>query len=147
MLKNTGWFARGANKGEDSRAHLLGLLALDQSGVHVGHDTASGDGGLAHVLVELLIVSHCHADVAGSDAVLLVVLGGVSSQLKELSGQVLEDGCHVHWGPSANTLGEATFLQVTGKTSNGEGQTSLGGTTLRAGLLGGFLAFARHDID
>ena len=32
-------------------------------------------------------------DVAGDDAALLVVAGGVASQLQDLGGQVLQDSC------------------------------------------------------
>ena len=105
---------------EETRAHLLGLLALEKSGVDVGDNTARRDGRLAHVLVELFIVAHSQADVAGHDAVLFVVLGGVTGQLKELSGQVLKDGCHIHGCTTSDTLGEATLAQIAAQASNGE---------------------------
>ena len=61
----------------------------------VGEDTARGDGDGAEQLAELLVVADCQLDVAGDDAVLLVVTGSVASKLKDLSSEILEDGSQV----------------------------------------------------
>ena len=115
--------------------------------MHVRDDTAGSDGGLSDALVELLIVLDGKLDVARADAVLLVVLGGVASELEKLSRQVLKDGRHVHRSASTDTTGEAALLQVASQTADGEGQTSLGGATLGSrGLLHGLLgSFTGHD--
>ena len=42
----------------------------------VGHDTASRDGGLANVLIELFIILDGQLQMTWDNAVLLVVLGG-----------------------------------------------------------------------
>jgi len=80
--------------------------------VDVGEDTAGSDGDAAEQLVELLIVADGELDVPGDDAALLVVAGGVASELEDLGGKVLEDGGKVHWGTSANTGSVAAGAEV-----------------------------------
>jgi hypothetical protein len=115
----------------------LGLLGLgDQHGVDVGENTTLGDGHTAEQLVELLVVAHGQLDVAGNDAGLLVVAGGVAGELEHLSGEVLEDGGEVHGGTGTDAGGVFALLQVAADTADGELQTSLGGLGL-ALLAGG----------
>ena len=97
----------------------------------VGHDATGRDGGGADELVELLVVLDGELDVARDDAGLLVVLGGVATELNELGGQVLEDGSHVDGSASSDTLGVAALLQVRRDAAHRELQTS----TLAACLL------------
>ena len=94
-----GWFGSEARRrsclllgGLLGRGLLLRLLRLlardlgalgDQHGVDVGEDTALGDGHAAEQLVQLLVVADGQLDVAGDDARLLVVAGGVAGQLGE----------------------------------------------------------------
>ena len=107
---------------------LLGLLGGglgDKDGVDVGEDTALGDGDTAKELVELLVVADGELDVAGDDAGLLVVAGGVSGELEDLSGQVLEDGSEVHGGTSSDAGSVLALLEVAAHTSDGELETSL----------------------
>ena len=108
--------------------HLLGLGGRlgDEHGVDVGEDTALGDGHAAEELVELLVVAHGQLDVAGDDARLLVVAGGVAGQLEDLSGEVLEDGSEVHGGTATNAGGELALLQEAGDTPDGELKPGLG---------------------
>ena len=61
----------------------------------VRENTASRDGHAAEQLVELLVVADRQLHVAGDDARLLVVAGGVAGQLEDLSAEVLEDGGQV----------------------------------------------------
>ncbi|TNV86954.1 hypothetical protein FGO68_gene13903 [Halteria grandinella] len=101
-------------------------LAGKEEGVDVGEDTAGGNGGVGHKLVELLVVADGELNVAGHNSGLLVVLGGVSGELEDLSGEVLEDGSEVHGGTSANSLGEAALLEEASDSANGELESSLG---------------------
>ena len=71
----------------------------------VGESTAGGDGDATEQLVELLIVLDGQGDVAGDDAGLLVVTGGVASELEDLSAEVLEDGGEVDTGANTDTAG------------------------------------------
>ena len=51
----------------------------------VGEHTAGGDGDGAQQLGELLVVADGQLDVAGHDAGLLVVAGGVAGELQHLT--------------------------------------------------------------
>ena len=64
----------------------------------VGEDTAGGDGDSAKELVELLVVLDGEGDVPRDDPGLLVVAGGVSGELEDLSAEVLKDGSKLHEG-------------------------------------------------
>ena len=128
------------------RANLLGLFA-DECRMHIWDYTTGSNRGLAETLVEFLIVLDSQLNVTRGDAVLLVVLGGVASELQKLGRQILKDGRHVDRSASTDTTGEAALLQVARKTSDGEGEASLGGAALGArGLLHGLLgSFTGHD--
>lgn len=55
----------------------------------VGEHPPLRDGHVRQQLVELLVVANCQLDVAGRDALLLVVAAGVSGELQDLSAEVL----------------------------------------------------------
>lgn len=70
-------------------------LLHDKRLVDVGNDTTSGDGGLDQG-VELFISTDSQLQVAGSYSLHLQVFAGVSSELKDLSGEVFEDSRSIH---------------------------------------------------
>ena len=118
----------------------------------VGENTSLGDGGAVKKLVQLLVVADGQLDVAGDDAGLLVVASGVSGQLENLSGQVLDDGSEVDGGASSDAASVASLLQEAVDASNGELQTGLLGARLRGGFLSGasgaLSSFSRHiNVD
>ena len=92
----------------------------------VGEDTAGSDGYTAQELVEFLVVADGKLHVAGDDAALLVVTGGVPGELEDLGGQVLEDSGEVHGGTGADTGSVAALLEETCDTSDGELKPGLG---------------------
>ena len=96
--------------------------------VDVGEDTTLGNGDVAQELVQLLIVADGKLKVTGNDTGLLVVTGGVTSQLENLSSEVLENGSQVDGGTGTDTLSVVALAEQTVDTANGEGETSLGGT-------------------
>lgn len=96
--------------------------------VDVGENTTLGDGDVTQKLVQLLIVTDGELQVTGDDTGLLVVAGGVTSQLENLSGEVLENGGEVDGGTGTDTLSVVALAEKTVDTTNGEGQTGLGGT-------------------
>ena len=107
--------------------NLLGLggrLLGEKDGVDVGEDTAGGNGDTAEQLVELLIVADGELDVTRDDALLLVVAGGVASELEDLGGEVLKHGGEVHRGTSADARGVAADTEVTVHTSHRELEAS-----------------------
>ena len=93
----------------------------------VGKNTALGDGDRSQKLVELLVVSDGQLDVARNNAGLLVVASGVSGELEDLGGEVLEDGGEVDAGANSDALGVAALLQVASDTRDGELESRLGG--------------------
>ena len=110
---------------------FLGSLLGEENGLNVGKDTTLGNGDTTEELVQLLVVADGQLEVAGDDARLLVVAGGVASQLKDLGAQVLEDSGLVDGGTGANTLGVVALLQEAVDTANGELKSGAG----RSGLL------------
>lgn len=114
MCDAAGWVVEGGGQ------HTL---------VNVGQDTTLGDGDVTQELVQLLIVPDGELQVAGDDTCLLVVTGGVASQLEDLGSEVLEDGGQVDGSTGTDTLGVVALAEKTVDTADGERQTSLGGTT------------------
>jgi hypothetical protein len=96
--------------------------------VDVGQNTTLGNGDVTQKLVQLLIVADGELEVTGDDTSLLVVTGGVTSQLEDFSSEVLENGSEVDGSTGTNTLSVVALAEQTVDTANGEGQTSLGGT-------------------
>lgn len=99
--------------------------------MNVGEDTTLGDGDVAEQLVQLLVVADGELEMTGNDTGLLVVTGGVSSQLEDLSSQVLEDGSEVDGSTGTDTLSVVALAEETVDTTDGERETSLGRTTVR----------------
>lgn len=98
--------------------------------VNVGQDTALRDRDVAQKLVQLLIVPDGQLKMPGNDTGLLVVASSVACQLENLGSQVLEDGSQVHRSTGTDTLSVVALPEQTVNTTDGEGQTSLGRTTV-----------------
>ena len=97
----------------------------------VGEDTTLGNGDVTQELVQLLIVADGKLEVTRDDTGLLVVTGGVTSQLEDFSSEVLEDGSQIDGSTGTNTLGVVALAEQTVDTTNREGQTGLGGTAVK----------------
>jgi hypothetical protein len=97
-------------------AHLGG----EELGQDVGEDTTLRDDDVAEELVELLVVADGELEVAGHDTRLLVVAGGVTGELEDLGGEVLEDGGEVDGGTRTDALGVVAALEETVDTTNGD---------------------------
>ncbi|XP_034432975.1 uncharacterized protein LOC117756542 [Hippoglossus hippoglossus] len=104
---------------------LLGLLG-QQNSLDVGQHAALSDGHSAQEFVELLVVADGQLQVAGDDTALLVVAGGVSSQLQDLSGQVLQHSRQVDGGAGTNAMCVVAFTQQPVDTTDGELEPSAG---------------------
>jgi hypothetical protein len=94
--------------------------------VNVGEDTTLSDGDVAEQLVQFLVVSDGELEMTGDDTCLLVVTGGVTSQLEDFSGKVLKDGSEVDGGTGTDTLSIVALSEKTMDTTDWEGETSLG---------------------
>ena len=106
--------------------HLAFLLLGEEDGVDVRENTSLGDGDVAEELVQLFVVSDGELDVTRSHPGALVVLGGVTSELEKLGGEVLKYRGHVDRSPRADTLGKATLAKVASHAADGELETCLG---------------------
>ena len=114
----------------------------------VGENTTGGDGSVSHESVELFIVADGELDVTRDNSGLLVVLGGVTGELEDLSCEVLENGGGVHGGTSTNALGVSALLQETGNSSNWELKSSFGCSRdgLGSGLTLASSSFSGHCV-
>ena len=114
----------------------------------VRENTTGSDRGSAEELVELLVVADGELHVAGRDAALLVVAGGVTGELKDLSAEVLEDGRHVDGGAASDAGCVAALLQVAGHTADRELKSGLGRARGALPLLlsASSFSFSRHDV-
>ena len=94
----------------------------------VREDTTGGDGNILHELGELFIVSDGELDVSWHNSALLGVLGGVTCELEDLSGEVFKDGSKIDWGTGSNSLGVSSLSEVSGNSSDWELKSGSGGS-------------------
>ena len=136
----------GFGKGEEERclSLLLGLLGEEDS-LDVGEDTTLGNGHTGEQLVQLLVVADGQLEMTGDDPGLLVVTGGVASQLEDLSGEVLHDGSQVDGGTGAHTLGIVALAEEPVDTAHGELESSPVGAALCLSLDLSAFASSGHD--
>jgi hypothetical protein len=99
--------------------------------VNVGEDATLSDGNVTKKLVQFLVIANGELEMTGDDTGLLVIAGGVSSQLQDFGGEVLEDSGEVDRSTGTNPLGIIALPQETVNTTDWECKTSLGGTALR----------------
>ncbi len=118
---------------------FLGLLG-QQHGLDVGQHTALSDGHSAQEFVQLLVVAHRQLQVTGDDTGLLVVPSGVSSQLQDLSRQILQHSGQINRSTSTDAHGVVAFAEKSVNTTDGELQPCSGGASLSlcSGLTAGF---------
>ena len=103
----------------------------------VWEDSTGSDGGVSHESGEFLVVSDSKLDVSWDDSGSLVVSGGVTGELEDLSGEVFEDGSKVDWGTGSDSLGVSSGSEVSGDSSDWELESSSGGSRDWSGC-GGF---------
>ncbi|XP_028430523.1 uncharacterized protein LOC114553512 [Perca flavescens] len=98
-----------------------------QDGLDVGQHAALSDGHSAQQFVEFLVVADSQLQVTGDDTGLLVVAGSVSSQLQNLSGQVLQHSRQVDGGAGSHTLSVVSFTEQPVNTADWELEPGTGG--------------------
>ena len=106
-------------KAELSFLFLLGFLGKKYS-LDIGKNTTLRDSHTGEQFVQLFVISDGQLKVTGNDSCLLVVTSSVSSQLKDLSAQILKHSSQVHWSTSTNTLSIVAFPKKTVDTTNRE---------------------------
>ena len=104
---------------------LRAFLGKENS-VNVGKNTSRGNGNSSKKTVQLFIVLDGKSNVTGHNSALLVVAGGVSSQLENLGTKVLENGSKVDGGTGSHAGGVLSLTEVTSDTTDGELKSSLG---------------------
>ena len=141
-LKRAGWFC--FRKGADLSL-LLRFLGQEDS-LDVGEDTSLGDGDSGEQFVQLLVITDGQLEVTGDDPGLLVVTGGITCQLEDLSGQVFHDGSQVDGGTSSNTFSIVSLAEKTMDTTNRELESSTAGTALCLSLDLSSFTTSRHIL-
>ena len=102
---------------------LLGLLGQEHS-LDVGQYTSLGNGDPRQELVQFLIVADGKLKMTGDDPRLLVVTGGITSQLEHLSSEVFHDGSQVDWGTSTHSFGIVALAEESVNSTDGELESS-----------------------
>ena len=125
-------------------ASLLGLLGEEDS-LDVGEDTTLGNSDSGVKLVQFLVIADGELQVTGDDTGLLVVTGGITGQLKDLSGQVFHNSGQVHGGTGTNTLGVVTLAEQAVDTTDRELESSTAGSGLCLSLNFASFTTSRHD--
>ena len=86
----------------------------------VGDHTSAGDGSLDKG-IKLLVTSDGQLQMSWSNSLDLQVFGGVSGELKDLSGQILQDSSSVDSGGSSDSrVGCDSALQESVDSSHWE---------------------------
>ena len=88
--------------------------------VDVREDTTLGNSDVTQKLVQLLVVSDGKLKMSGDDTGLLVVTGGVTGQLENLSSEILENGSKVDGSAGTDTLGVVALAEKTVNTTDRE---------------------------
>ena len=126
VLKRTDLQVAPVLAGAPNKRHLsflFGLLGQENS-LDVWQHTTLGDGHSGQQLVQLLVVTDGQLQVTGDDPGLLVVAGSISSQLQDLSGEVLHDGGQIDGRSRTHTFRIVSFAEKTVDTSDGELESS-----------------------
>lgn len=124
---------------------LLGLLG-EKDGLDVGEDTTLGDGDSGEKFVQLLVITDGELKMSGDDSGLLVVTGGVTGQLEDLSSEVFEDGGQVDGGTGTHSLSVVSLAEESVDTTDGELKSGTAGSALCLSLCFASFATSRHDF-
>ena len=116
-------------RGNGSNLLLFRLLG-EKDSLDVGKDTTLSDGNSREELVQFLVITDGELEMSWDDSGFLVVTGGVTSQLEDLSSEVLEDGSQVDGSTSTDSLGVVSLAKESVNTTNRELKTSTAGSAL-----------------
>jgi len=124
-----GWLLLLFLRGDGSNLLLFRLLG-EKDSLDVGKDTTLSDGDSREELVQFLVITDGELEMSWDDSGLLVVTGGVTSQLEDLSSEVLEDGSQVDRSASTDSLRVVSLAKESVNTTNRELKTSTAGSAL-----------------
>ena len=100
----------------DDCRRLLGFgsgLLGQKNGLDVWQNTTLGNGDAGEKLVQFFVIADSQLEMTRDDSALLVVTGGVTSQLEDLSCQVFHDGGQVDGCTRSDTFSVVSFPQET----------------------------------
>ena len=130
----------------DGKSHLLLFRLLgEKDSLDVGKDTTLSDGDSREELVQFLVITDGELEMSWDDSGLLVVTGGVTSQLEDLSSEVLEDGSQVDRSTSPHSLSIVSFSEESVDSAHRELESGPAGTALCLSLRLTAFAASRHD--
>jgi hypothetical protein len=99
---------------------------IQLTGMDVGEDTTLSNGDVTEKLVQFLVIADSKLKMTGDDTGLLVITGGIASQLEDFSSEILENSSEVDGSTGTDTLSVVSLAEKTMDTTNGESQASLG---------------------
>jgi hypothetical protein len=95
-------------------------------------------------LAQLLIVANGKLEMTGDNSTLLVIARGITSQLENLSGEILKHSSQVDWSTGTDTIFGIVFPKVPMDASYGELQTCFRGARLGFGRVDVACGFTRR---
>ena len=104
---------------------LFGFLGEEYC-LDVGEYTTLGNGDTGEEFVQLFVITDGELKMTGDDPGLLVVTGSVTSELQNLSCEVLHDCSKVDWCTGSYALSIVSFAEKTVDTSYWELESSTG---------------------
>merc|ERR1719237_1456964 len=123
---------------------FLGTFLGQEDSLDVGQNTTLGNGHTSQQLVQFFVIPDSQLEVPWDDARLLVVPGGVTSQLQDLGSQVLHDSRHVDWSAGSNSLRIVAFPEQSVDPAHWELKTCPTGAGLGLSLDLAAFSTSRH---
>ena len=102
------------------------LLGSWNGTTDVGQHTSLSNSSIVQQFVEFLVISDGQKNVSRDNSGLLVVLGGVSCQLQDLSSQVFEDCSEIDGCTSSDSFGVVGVSEESANSADGELKASSG---------------------
>ena len=121
------------------------VLLRQKDGLDVRQYTSLGDGNTCQKLVQLLVIPDGQLQMARVDSLLLVVTGGVASQLENFSSKVLHHGSKVNRSASTDSLAIVATAEKTVNTANWKLEPCTARASLGLGTGLASLSTSRHD--
>ena len=144
LLLNFWWLQKEPVFAGVRELFLLGFLGEKYS-LDIGQNSTLSNGNSGQEFVQLFVVTDGKLKMSWDDSGLLVIPGGVASELENLSCQVFHNSSQVNGSSSSYTFGIVAFTEKSVDTTNGELKTSPGATGLRFSLNLSALASSRHS--
>ena len=100
------------------------LLGWDECNVDVWENTTGSDSCVSHESGKFLVVSNGKLNVSWDNSASLVVSGGITGELKNLSSEVLKHSSKIDWSSSSNSWCVSSLFKISGNSSYWELKSS-----------------------